>query len=220
MYSIVKRFFDIVFSLFGILLFFPFFLIIALLLKTTGEGYIFYLQKRIGQYCQTFDIFKFATMLKNSPNIGNGSITVHKDPRVLPMGFFLRKSKLNEIPQLINVLKGNMSFVGPRPLVQKQFGYYSQQQSSLIYKCKPGITGIGSIVFRDEEQLLKNAPIDPHQYYQQTISPYKAALELWYQQHQSFKVDMLILLFTFWIIIFPKSEFLYKIFKNLPTKNF
>ena len=125
MYSFVKRFFDILLSLFIIVLLSPVFLLLFPLLRVTGEGYIFYYQKRIGYLNKPFNIIKFATMLKNSPNIGTGLITLRKDPRVTPMGGFLRRSKLNELPQIFNVLKGDMSFVGPRPLVDKTFEPYS-----------------------------------------------------------------------------------------------
>src|SRR3712207_5633228 len=118
MYKIIKRAGDFLVAFLLLLVLSPFLLVIILLLKLTGEGEVFYFQKRIGYRNQYFDIWKFATMLKNSPNIGTGIITLRNDPRVTFMGRFLRKSKLNELPQIINVLIGNMSFVGPRPLVQ------------------------------------------------------------------------------------------------------
>src|SRR6478735_3498099 len=153
MYAIFKRSFDIVFSLVIIIILLPVLIILFPLLRFTGEGYIFYYQKRIGFKNKTFDIIKFATMLKDSPNLGTGLITLRKDPRVTPMGGFLRKTKLNELPQIFNVLKGDMSFVGPRPLVDKTFDPYSDYVKANIYSVRPGITGIGSVVFRDEERL-------------------------------------------------------------------
>ena len=220
MYSFIKRFFDLLFALIAIaILFIPLLpVIIGLLL--TGEHYVFYYQQRIGQHLKNFDIIKFATMLKNSPSIGTGTITTRNDPRVLPMGKFLRITKLNELPQILNVLIGNMSFVGPRPLVAKQFGYYPPEMQHQIMKSKPGITGIGSIVFRDEEELLSNTTLSPQKYYETIISPYKGALEIWYNKNKNFKIDFLILIFTIWVIFFPKSKIIFKTFKSLPIRNF
>lgn len=220
MYSFIKRFFDLLFSIIAITILLPFLIPVIIGLKLTGEGYIFYYQERIGQFCKNFNIIKFATMLKNSPNIGTGTITTRNDSRVLPMGKFLRITKLNELPQILNVLIGNMSFVGPRPLVAKQFGYYPLEMQTQIMQSKPGITGIGSIVFRDEEELVSTSTLPPQEFYQTVISPYKGALEIWYTQHKSLVVDFLILIFTFWVIIFPKSNIVYKTFRNLPKKNF
>jgi lipopolysaccharide/colanic/teichoic acid biosynthesis glycosyltransferase len=220
MYLFLKRCFDLFFSTLGILFLLPFLLPIILALRFTGEGYVFYYQARIGQFCKTFNIIKFATMLKNSPNIGSGTITTRNDPRVLPMGKFLRITKLNELPQILNVFLGNMSFVGPRPLVTKQFGYYSPEMQKEIMESKPGITGIGSIVFRDEEEMISRATIPPQEFYQKVISPYKGALEIWYGKNKSLVVDILILIFTFWVILFPQSRIMYRFFKDLPQKNF
>ncbi len=220
MYSLIKRFFDILFSLIAIAIIIVPLLPVIIGLLATGEHYVFYYQERIGQYLKKFNIIKFATMLKNSPNIGSGTITTRNDPRVLPMGKFLRITKLNELPQILNVLIGNMSFVGPRPLVAKQFGYYAPELQEQIMACKPGITGIGSIVFRDEEELVSKSTLPPQEFYQKVISPYKGALEIWYSKHQSFYVDFMILLLTFWVIVSPKSKSVYSVFKNLPPKNF
>lgn len=154
MYLYIKRFFDIVASLAALLILSPFFLIIIILLKFSGEGEIFYLQKRIGLHNRYFYIYKFATMLKNSLNMSTGSITLRNDPRVTPVGKYLRITKFNELPQVLNVLKGDMSIVGPRPLVDKTFNAYSAEIREKVYNTKPGITGIGSVVFRDEEELI------------------------------------------------------------------
>jgi len=218
MYAIVKRFLDILFSLIIICVLTPFFIILFPLLRFTGEGYIFYYQKRIGFRNCTFEIMKFATMLKDSPNIGSGLITLRKDPRVTPMGGFLRKTKLNELPQLFNVLKGDMSFVGPRPLVDKTFEPYSNHVKENIYKVRPGITGIGSIVFRDEEKLMSDCEGDPKIFYNTVISPYKGELEMWYLENQSFKTDFLILFLTVWQIVFSKSKLINTFFTTLPRK--
>ncbi len=218
MYALIKRFFDILFSLVVLLILSPFLIPIAIILRLTGEGYIFYYQKRIGYKNQNFDIIKFATMLKNSPNMGTGIITLRNDPRLLPMGKFLRKTKINELPQVLNVLKGDMSWVGPRPLVDKTFNAYPEDMRFKVYESKPGITGIGSVVFRDEEQLISNAGMPPHEYYEKVIAPYKAALEIWYNQKKSFWVDFMIIFLTGWVILFPHSKLMYKIFTDLPKR--
>ena len=155
---------------------------VVLGLLLTGEHYVFYLQERIGYKNKKFNIYKFATMLKNSPNIGSGLHTTEKDPRILPMGKFLRKTKINELPQLFNIFLGSMSIIGPRPLVEKTFEPYSEIVKKNIYNVKPGLSGIGSIIFRDEEKLLSNSTIPINEFYSKYISPYKGDLELWYQK--------------------------------------
>jgi lipopolysaccharide/colanic/teichoic acid biosynthesis glycosyltransferase len=219
MYPFIKRFFDICISIIVLLILSPLLLPIAFALRLTGEGYIFYRQRRIGFKNQYFDILKFATMLKNSPNMGTGSITLRNDPRLLPMGKFLRKTKINELPQIINVLIGNMSWVGPRPLVDRTFNAYPNDIRNKVYLSKPGITGIGSVIFRDEEELISNAKLPPHEFYEQTIAPYKGELEIWYNRHKNFWVDFLILFLTAWVVIFPKSRLMYKVFRDLPKRN-
>jgi len=220
MYPIIKRIFDFVLALLALIILLPFLLPIVILLKLTGEGHIFYYQRRIGLRNKYFDIIKFATMLKNSPNMGTGSITLRNDPRVTPMGGFLRKTKLNELPQVLNVLKGDMSIVGPRPLVDKTFNAYPEHIRNRVYESKPGITGIGSIVFRDEEELISNTTLPPHEFYEKVIAPYKGALELWYNKRKSFGLDLMIIFITGWVILFPKSRLMYKVFKDLPERSY
>src|SRR3954468_1176675 len=137
MYPFIKRFFDIVFASLALLLLTPLLLPIAVILRLTGEGYVFYYQRRIGYRNKYFDIIKFATMLKNSPNMGTGSITLRNDPRLLPLGKFLRITKINELPQVLNVLNGDMSIVGPRPLVDKTFNAYPEEIRYKVYDSKP-----------------------------------------------------------------------------------
>jgi len=132
MYHIIKRLIDIVISGITMLVISPIMIPIIIGLLLTGEGYVFYFQKRIGFGKQPFDIWKFATMLKDSPNIGTGVITLRNDPRITPMGNFLRKTKINELPQIINVFKGDMSIVGPRPLVDRNFKAYSEEIQDII----------------------------------------------------------------------------------------
>jgi lipopolysaccharide/colanic/teichoic acid biosynthesis glycosyltransferase len=215
-YLKVKKLLDVSIAAFSLMLLFPLFLPIALLLGLTGEGYVFYFQKRIGYKNKHFKMWKFATMLKDSPNMGTGAITLRNDPRVMPMGTFLRKTKLNELPQIINVLKGDLSIVGPRPLVEQTFAAYSEEIQSKINNVKPGITGISSIIFRNEEELISDCGEEPHTYYNKVIAPYKGELELWYQENISFLTDMKIIFLTAWQIISPQSKLVFRIFKDLP----
>jgi len=215
-----KRLIDIVLSLLAILALLPLLLPIAIGLLLTGEHYVFYFQERIGLYNKRFYIWKFATMLKNSPNMMGGLHTTRKDPRILPMGGFLRKTKLNELPQLINILKGDMSIIGPRPLVDKTFAPYPEHVKAHIYDSKPGLSGIGSIIFRDEEKLLTETTMDKSEYYAQYISPYKGELELWYQKNLSLRTDVVLIFLTVWVIIFSESQLQFKVFKDLPKRNF
>lgn len=200
----------------AILILSPILIPIIILLKLTGEGYIFYYQKRIGYQSKYFNIWKFATMLKDSPNMGTGTITLRKDPRITPIGGFLRMTKINELPQLFNVLKGDMSFVGPRPLVDKNFVATPKEIKDQIYLNKPGITGIGSVVFRDEEKLLSETKLPPDQFYNEVIGPYKCDLEIWYGKNVSFLTDVKILILTVLVILFPNSRLYTKWFKDLP----
>ena len=216
MYPFIKWIFDFLFSLILVIIFLPFFLPIIVLLRFTGEGEIFYFQKRIGLNNKYFYIWKFATMLKNSPNMGTGSITLRNDPRVTPIGKYLRKTKINELPQIMNVLIGDMSFVGPRPLVDKTFNAYPEEIQKVVYNVKPGLTGIGSVIFRDEEKLISESDLEPHEFYQKVIAPYKGALEMWYLENQSFLTDLKILFLTAWVIFFPHSSLPYKLFRDLP----
>ena len=220
MYKLVKRFFDIVFSLLALLVLSPFLIIIVIMLLLTGEHEVFFKQERVGYKNKIFHILKFATMLKNSPNMGHGDVTVRKDPRITPVGRLLRQSKLNELPQLINILKGDMSFVGPRPLMKAGFDRYSDEMKGKVYDVLPGLTGIGSIVFRDEELIITNSPLSPHECYRDVILPYKGALEIWYQQHQNFYTDFMILFITAWSVIFPSNKLVYKVFPSLPKRSF
>ena len=221
MYSFFKRFFDILFSASGLLMLLPFFILVMILLKLTGEGEVFYRQSRIGYKNNRFGILKFATMLKDSVNMGGGMVTVRNDPRITPLGGFLRKYKINEIPQLWNVLTGDMSFVGPRPLPQSSVIKFEADVQSILYQNRPGITGIGSLVFRDEEKLItawKKAGKDPLEYYKIYIYPYKGALEIWYIHNISFSTDMKILVLTFWSIVKSESGLVYKWFTKIPPK--
>ncbi len=216
MYQYIKRFFDIIFSTLALILLLPVFIPVMLLLLFTGEHEVFYRQERVGYKNKIFGIWKFSTMLKNSPNMGTRDLTMRNDPRVTPVGRFLRQSKINELPQLINILTGDMSFVGPRPLMKSGFDRYSDEMKASVYNVKPGLTGIGSIIFRDEELIITNSKMTPDQCYREVILPFKGALELWYQQHQNFLTDLALLFLTGWYIIFPGSRLVYRVFPSLP----
>jgi lipopolysaccharide/colanic/teichoic acid biosynthesis glycosyltransferase len=218
---IFKRAMDIIFSTLILILLAPLFIPITLLLLCTAEGQVLYFQERLGYKNKPFQIWKFATMLKNSLELGSGSITLKDDFRVTKVGKYLRKTKINELPQIINILKGDISFVGPRPLIQNTFDAYSKKVQAQIYNVKPGLTGIGSIIFRDEESLISAIKDeDPHTYYKRIIAPYKGELELWYQKNQSFVTDLKILGITAWVVLFPSNLVVYKIFKAIPPRNF
>ena len=217
--SFFKRFFDIFLSSIAILVLSPLLIAVMIGLLFTGEHYIFYLQEKIGYKNQKFNIFKFATMLKDSPNLGTGLHTTKSDSRILPLGRFLRKTKINELPQLFNILFGSMSIVGPRPLVDKTFEPYSKNVKKNIYNVKPGLTGIGSIVFRDEEEILSNSKIPLHEFYKNNISPYKGDLELWYQKNLSFYTDLMIIIITAYTIFIPNNNLINLVFKDLPKNN-
>ncbi len=218
MYKSIKRFLDILIAGFAFIILSPVLIPVMIILKFTGEHEIFYFQKRLGYKNKPFDIWKFATMLKNSPSIGTGEITLRNDPRVMPFGSFLRKTKINELPQIFNVLKGDMSIVGPRPLMEVSFLQYDEHIRKNIYNVKPGITGIGSLIFRDEEKIVSEAE-DPKLMYSK-IFPFKGELEMWYQKNASVLTDIKIIFLTAWSIIFPENKLAAKFFKDLPVRSF
>jgi len=221
MYNFFKRILDISVSFLTLIILLPVFIPIIIILKLSAEGEVFYFQERYGIHNSRFQIWKFATMLKNSMNIGTGSITLQNDPRVTKFGAFLRKTKINELPQIINILKGDISLVGPRPLVTKTFSAYSEEVQSKIYNIKPGLTGIGSIIFRDEESIISSIKDkDPHEFYKRVIAPYKGDLEMWYQEHNSFLLDLQLIFMTAWVILVPNSKLYEKWFKDLPKRIF
>ena len=193
----------------------PIFVPIAVLLKFTGEGEIFFVQERVGLDAKPFGLIKFATMLKDSPNIGTGTITISNDPRILPLGHFFRKTKLNEIPQLINVILGHMSLIGPRPQTRRCFNAFPEHYQELVVKTKPGLSGIGSIVFRDEEELMRNSD-DPEYLYDEVIMPYKGQLEAWYVEHSSLACYFKCIALTCGVLIYPNLRWVWRTFPQLP----
>jgi len=223
MYYLLKRVFDVLSSGIAILVLSPLLIPVIIGLKLTGEGYVWYKQERVGYKNKPFLIWKFATMLKDSANMPGGIMTTKRDPRITPMGEFLRKSKINELPQLFNIFFGRMSVVGPRPVMKISFEAYPNEIQKLIYNVKPGLTGIGSIIFRDEEELItdvKNNGGDLWEFYKGEIYPFKGQLEIWYQNNKSFILDMKLIILTAWVILVPTSKLYEKWFKDLPTRNF
>lgn len=190
---------------------------IMLALKLTGEHDIFYGQERVGKGGKTFKLLKFATMLKNSPNLPGGMFTMKDDPRILPMGRFLRKTKINELPQLINILKGDMSVIGYRPLVPKGYAMYPENIQKQLAKGTPGLSGIGSIVFRDEEEIVQNynSYDDKESFYKNVIMPYKGQLEIWYARHKNVFMYFRLIFMTVEVVFNPKSHS-WKKLKGIP----
>jgi lipopolysaccharide/colanic/teichoic acid biosynthesis glycosyltransferase len=185
------------------------------------NGNVIYAKPRIGFQSKFFTILKFVTMIPNSHNMTYGTMTIGNDPRITPIGRILRKLKIDELPQLWNVIKGDMSFIGPRPLDQSEFDCYDAEVKNKIYSVKPGITGIGSIIFRNEDKILSHPFISPSILYKELIAPYKGQLELWYLENQSFYVDFMLLLLTLVAIFIPNNGLVYKVFPSLPSiKNF
>jgi len=211
----MTRFFDMLFSTIAIIIFFPFLLPIMIFLKLTGENDVFYQQIRVGRYGKDFGIFKFATMLRDSPNLAGGLYTQKNDPRILPIGHFLRKTKINELPQLINVFLGSMSMVGYRPTVRKHFSAYPETAQKMLFNSRPGLTGLGSIVFRHEEELLLQFE-DKEHFHQYSITPYKAALECWYIEHRNIYTYFKLIFLTLFIIFWQDNNIWKKAFKDLP----
>ena len=218
----MPRIIDVLLSVLALLVLLPLFIPIVVILLLTGEHKVFYLQTRVGYNNKDFKIIKFATMLSNSANMGSGSLTLKNDPRVLPFGSFLRKTKINELPQILNIIIGDLSIVGPRPQMQVDFEKYSDDIQEKIYNVKPGLTGIGSIVFRDEESLISAASEkeNPHDFYKRVIAPYKGELEIWYQSHRSVFLDFQLIFITAWAIVFPETRLYEKWFADLPMRNF
>lgn len=201
----VYRIRDVLVALVAISILSPLFTFVGIVLLLTGEGEVFYKQPRVGKDRQVFKICKFATMLKDSPNMGAGTLTMRNDPRVLPFGKLLRKTKVNELPQLLNILVGEMSLVGPRPLVPSGDSLYSEEESRIIRSVTPGLTGLGSLMLRDEEKYYGYRE-DAAAVYADVIAPYKASLELWYVRNKTFLLDIKIILATALSIFFPRLE--------------
>ena len=209
----MQRFFDILFSGLALAVLSPLLIPVVLILRFTGEGEVFFRQNRVGLGGEAFGLLKFATMLKDSPNMSTGTITTKGDPRILPFGKFLRKTKINELPQLLNILKGDMSVIGPRPQTQRCFDAFPEQSRREIVKVRPGLSGIGSVVFRNEEDMM-DAARDPDAMYDEVIMPYKGALEEWYVQNKSIVKYFLLIFVTAWVVLFPSSGLVWRLFPD------
>ena len=213
----MKRLLDIILSSIAILLLFPLLLPIMIILKFTGEGFVFYKQQRVGKDGKLFGLLKFATMFKNSPNMKGGNITFKNDFRVLPFGKILRKYKINELPQIINVLIGDMSIIGRRPTVIEHYNFYKEDVKIIISRLKPGLSGVSSIVFRNEEQFFTGlSPEENKKIYRDQIAPFKGELEVWYCQKQSVIVDFLLIIITILSVVKPSLNLHNYFFNDLP----
>ncbi len=215
----IKRLFDILVSGSVLLILALPLSIIIFILKVTGEKEAFYFQDRVGFLGKIIKVTKFVTMVKNSPNLGTQDITLKNDPRVLPVGKFLRKTKLNEVPQFWDVFVGKLSLVGWRPLMPKGFADYPQWVQDKIVHVKPGLTGLGSLVFRDEEAIIAKAQLegrDLRTCYREDIMPYKGALESWYVDHRNLWVDLKIMVATALAVLMPNWRGFRGWFHELP----
>ena len=211
----MQRMFDIIFSGIALVLLSPLLLPLMFILRVTGEGEIFFLQSRVGRGGNDFKLYKFATMLKDSPNMGTGTVTVKNDPRVLPMGGLLRKTKINELPQLINILKGDMSIIGPRPQTQRCYDAFPESAQNELTKVRPGLSGIGSVIFRSEEDMM-HANAEPNKLYDDIIMPYKGRLESWYVQNNSVWNYLLLIILTVLVLLTRSTRLVFKCYPSLP----
>lgn len=189
----LKRGFDLIFSVFGLIILFPFLLLIAILIKIDSKGPVLFIQGRVGKNNKDFNIYKFRTMRIKSEK--KGLLTLgNKDNRVTKIGYFLRRYKIDEFPQLINVLKGNMSFVGPRPELRHYVNFYNEDDMK-IFCIRPGITGLASLKYRNEVELLKAAN-NPEDYFINTIIPDKLKYNKLYIQKRNFFFDLKLIFLT------------------------
>jgi lipopolysaccharide/colanic/teichoic acid biosynthesis glycosyltransferase len=212
----VIRGFDLFLSLAALLVLSPLLIFVAILLRFSGEGEVFYRQVRIGKGGLEFQLLKFATMIKNSAAIGSGELTLPNDPRVLPLGRILRKTKVNELPQLWNVVAGDLSLIGPRPQTRHYYDCYHPIDRVWIDTIRPGLSGVGSILFRDEETLLSKV-VDPVAFDCRLIMPYKGSVEHWFALHQSVGLYFELIFITIWVIIFPSSRLHHCILRRVPV---
>ena len=212
----MQRFIDVILATLALIALSPVLVPIIIGLKLTGEGEIFYVQNRVGKDLRIFGLLKFATMLKDSEKLGAGTVTIKDDFRVLKFGKLLRKTKVNELPQIINILKGDMSIIGPRPLHSKQFSFYSSADQQIIASVRPGLSGMGSVVFRDEESILQSGS-DHNEKYKKEISPIKAELENYYVSNRSMGLYFKLIALTILVVLLPnlniKSLFKHKFIK-------
>ena len=194
----IKRLFDVMAAVVGLLVLSPLFALVALAIKLTSRGPVFFRQERVGRDFQTFRIYKFRTMVVDAPRLG-GQITAGRDPRITSIGHLLRKTKLDELPQLLNVLSGAMSLVGPRPEVPKYVEMFRPQFAEVL-SVRPGITDLASVKYRDENEILGQAD-DPEAAYVNQVLPDKLALATEYVRRASFWFDVRLIFATFWKVL-------------------
>jgi len=196
---LAKRLFDLIIACLGLILLSPFLVLVAVLVALSSSGPVFFLQERVGLNGRTFMLFKFRSMRPASES--KGQLTVgNRDPRVTTIGYYLRKYKLDEIPQLINVLKGEMSLVGPRPEVPKYVAMYNEKQRKVL-SVRPGITDLASIAYRNENEILAESD-NPEQTYIDEVMPDKLALNLEYVRRRSLVYDLQLILKTLRVVIY------------------
>jgi lipopolysaccharide/colanic/teichoic acid biosynthesis glycosyltransferase len=212
---VIIRSFDLLFSLAALLVFSPLMLLVVITLRFSGEGEVLYRQIRIGKKGCEFYLLKFATMMKNSPAMGSGELTLPNDSRVLPFGRILRKTKLNELPQLLNILAGDLSLIGPRPQTRWFYNCYHPSDCDWINTIRPGLSGVGSIIFRDEETLLTKVA-DPVTFDNQVIMPYKGQVERWFAMNQSVSLYFELILITVLVVLAPSSRLRLVLLSRVP----
>ena len=213
-----QRFFDTLLSMLAIIIFAPILVFVAIILSLVSGDGIIYRQKRVGFNGEMFNIYKFVTMIKNSEQMGTGHITVANDARVFPFGKFLRKTKINELPQLFNILKGDMSIIGPRPQDTVSFNAFDKREQEIIKQAKPGLSCLGPIFFRNEDEILQRVDSDKNNFHDQYLAPYKGKIEAWYVQNRSLSLYFILILMTIKVVLFPNHKIDYrKRFKNIPT---
>ena len=212
----MPRLFDIVAAGMALALLAPVLLGFVVVLRFTGEGEVLFRQTRIGQGGKPFKMLKFVTMLKDSGTLG-GNLTYKGDPRVLQIGSCLRKTKLNELPQLLNVLKGDMALIGPRPQTPDHFYIYPAEVQQALNSIRPGLSGVASLVYRDEEALMQATEGESEEVYARKIAPYKGRLEYWYAQQRSVRLDLKIMALTLVVIMSPGSTLYQRWLHGLPA---
>ena len=195
----LKRAFDILASLVGIIIFFPIMIFTGILIKITSKGSILFRQRRLTLNMKEFTIYKFRSMRTDFDKTGKGIQVKGSSNAITPVGKFIRKTKFDELPQLFNILKGDMSFIGPRPELPRRLQYYSQDDKR-VFTVRSGVSSPASIVFSDEEYLMEQVA-DPEKFYIEQIMPYKIQLNLYYIDNRNFKYDLYLILATFLKII-------------------
>ncbi len=210
------RFLDLVISALALILLMPLLIIVMVILLVANRGRVFYQQTRVGQGGRLFKMLKFDTMVENSEDLPGGMLTRVRDPRVLPIGRFLRRTKINELPQLVNVIIGQMSLVGPRPQVLQHYDLYRPEIKKVIDNMPAGVTGVGSVVFHDEEDIFDRSGRECSRFHDLVIAPYKGELELWFGRHRSVGMYFACLAATLVVMVSPSDHLAFKVFKGLP----